>query len=88
MDYIVTDKITSPAKYKDHYSEKLAYMPHSFFIGDHETMFPHLLNDGEGTDDPDQIKMIDSQAGLIQINSKLYWPINISIVQTMIQNNQ
>ena len=24
------------------FSENLAYMPHTFFIGDHQRMFPHL----------------------------------------------
>ena len=43
MDYIVTDAQTSPLKYSERqYSEKLAYMPHTFFIGDHKQMFPHL----------------------------------------------
>ena len=38
-----TDKQTSPLEFTDHYSEKLAYMPHTFFIGDHKNMFPHLM---------------------------------------------
>ena len=43
MDYIVTDAQTSPLKYASRqYSEKLAYMPYTFFIGDHKQMFPHL----------------------------------------------
>jgi protein O-GlcNAc transferase len=42
MDYIVTDKVTSPLEFADHYSEKFAYMPHTYFIGDHMQMFPHL----------------------------------------------
>eukprot|EP00095_Tigriopus_kingsejongensis_P005946 maker-scaffold316_size209483-snap-gene-1.36 protein:Tk05946 transcript:maker-scaffold316_size209483-snap-gene-1.36-mRNA-1 annotation:"udp-n-acetylglucosamine--peptide n-acetylglucosaminyltransferase 110 kda subunit" len=42
MDYIVTDKQTSPVHLASQYSEKLAYMPHTFFIGDHRQMFPHL----------------------------------------------
>jgi len=43
MDYIVTDKITSPLNLFDQYSEKLAYMPETFFLGDHKQMFPHLI---------------------------------------------
>lgn len=43
MDYIVTDKITSPIELSDQYSEKLAYMPETFFLGDHKQMFPHLI---------------------------------------------
>merc|ERR1712141_686955 len=43
MDYIVTDAQTSPLHLAEkQYSEKLAYMPHTFFIGDHKQMFPHL----------------------------------------------
>ena len=34
MDYIITDQETSPAEVAEQYSEKLAYMPHTFFIGD------------------------------------------------------
>ena len=45
MDYIITDKVTSPITYADHYSEKFAYMPHTFFVGDHKQMFPHLIKD-------------------------------------------
>lgn len=42
MDYIVTDKETSPLEVAEQYSEKMAYMPNTFFIGDHANMFPHL----------------------------------------------
>ena len=42
MDYIITDKQTSPVELAQQYSEKLAFMPHTFFIGDHMQMFPHL----------------------------------------------
>jgi protein O-GlcNAc transferase len=42
MDYIITDKQTSPLALAFQYSEKLAYMPDTFFIGDHMQMFPHL----------------------------------------------
>jgi protein O-GlcNAc transferase len=38
MDYIITDKMTSPIELAHAYSEKLAYMPHTFFIGDHAQM--------------------------------------------------
>lgn len=43
MDYIITDAITSPLSLAHQYSEKLAYMPDTFFIGDHRQMFPHLI---------------------------------------------
>jgi hypothetical protein len=42
MDYIVTDSQTSSLRLASQYSEKLAYMPNTFFIGDHKQMFPHL----------------------------------------------
>lgn len=42
MDYIVTDAVTSPLELSKQYSEKLAYMPNTFFVGDHQQMFPHL----------------------------------------------
>lgn len=42
MDYIITDKTTSPIEFQSHYSEKFAYMPFTYFIGDHKQMFPHL----------------------------------------------
>ena len=44
MDYLISDTVTSPIELNSHYSEKLAYMPHTFFIGDHWNMFPHLLD--------------------------------------------
>lgn len=43
MDYIVSDKTTSPLDCAEQYSEKLAYMPNTFFVGDHKQMFPHLM---------------------------------------------
>lgn len=48
MDYIITDRVTSPVQYSDHYAEKLALMPNSFFVGDHKQMFPHLIRDITG----------------------------------------
>lgn len=42
MDYIVTDRVTSPLELACQYSEKLAYMHHTFFVGDHMQMFPHM----------------------------------------------
>eukprot|EP00800_Vazella_pourtalesii_P021339 TRINITY_DN788_c0_g1_i11.p1 TRINITY_DN788_c0_g1~~TRINITY_DN788_c0_g1_i11.p1 ORF type:complete len:765 (-),score=209.82 TRINITY_DN788_c0_g1_i11:144-2438(-) len=88
MDYIITDAVTSPAELADQYSEKLAYMPNTFFIGDHKCMFPHLLLNGSGTDQAEEIKVIDSQAGVIQINNKIHWPMHVSVVQTMQQCNK
>lgn len=73
MDYMVTDRVTSPLHLADQYSEKLAYMPHTFFVGDHRYMFPHLLHPGPGTNDP-SLRVIDSQSGVIVINGKLQKP--------------
>lgn len=36
MDYLITDEVTSPLELANQYSEKLAYMPHTYFIGDHK----------------------------------------------------
>lgn len=44
MDYIITDVTTSPIEMAEQYSEKLAYMPKTFFIGDHCQMFQHMQN--------------------------------------------
>ena len=44
MDYIFTDDFTSPLEMERHYSEKFAYIPNTYFIGDHAQMFPHLLD--------------------------------------------
>ena len=74
MDYIITDKFTSPIRLAEQYSEKLAYMPHTFFVGDHRYMFPHLLLKGQGTTNPEAIKSIDSQAGVIKINNIVQKP--------------
>lgn len=42
MDYMITDEVTSPVELDYQYSEKLAFMPTTYFIGDHKQMFPHL----------------------------------------------
>ncbi|GAV00493.1 hypothetical protein RvY_11332 [Ramazzottius varieornatus] len=42
MDYLVTDRWTSPLELADQYSEKLAHMPDTFFVGDHKNMFAHM----------------------------------------------
>lgn len=42
MDYIITDDQTSPFGLREQYSEKLAYMGRTFFIGDHAQMFLHM----------------------------------------------
>ncbi|XP_059484315.1 UDP-N-acetylglucosamine--peptide N-acetylglucosaminyltransferase 110 kDa subunit [Neocloeon triangulifer] len=42
MDYMISDEVTSPLELAHQYSEKLAFMPTTYFIGDHRQMFPHL----------------------------------------------
>ncbi|EFP09230.1 CRE-OGT-1 protein [Caenorhabditis remanei] len=42
MDYIITDAVTTPLRLACAFTEKLAYMPHTFFIGDHAQMLRHL----------------------------------------------
>lgn len=42
MDYIITDEISSPLSTSSDFSEKFAYMPDTYFVGDHKQMFPHL----------------------------------------------
>ena len=76
MDYIITDKVTSPIHLAEQYSEKLAYMPKTFFVGDHRYMFPHLLFKGNGTNDPNAIRSIDSQSGVIVINNVIQKPVH------------
>ncbi|XP_054711717.1 UDP-N-acetylglucosamine--peptide N-acetylglucosaminyltransferase 110 kDa subunit-like [Uloborus diversus] len=69
MDYIITDKITSPLKLAHQYSEKLAYMPDTFFVGDHRQMFPHLIeraiiddkeSRGKKSDVPDNVSIVNA----------------------------
>lgn len=43
MDYIITDEQTSPMELAYQYSEKLAYLPNTFFIGK-ENCFIHLID--------------------------------------------
>lgn len=88
MDYIITDRITSPLNLADQYSEKLAYMPSTFFVGDHRYMFPHLLNKGQGTTDPNAIGAIDSQSGVIVINGVLQKPAHPVCNQKQQQKQQ
>jgi len=59
MDYIITDKHTSPLSLASQYSEQLAFMPNTFFIGDHMQMFPHLK---------ERIVMADNPEGAVKEN--------------------
>ncbi|PAV88559.1 hypothetical protein WR25_21848 [Diploscapter pachys] len=65
MDYIITDAVTSPMRLQTAYSEKLAYMPHTFFIGDHAQMLKHLterviLRDKAAPSDKDTVAVMNS----------------------------
>lgn len=42
MEYCITDRISSPLEMQLDFTEKFAYMKHTYFIGDHKQMFPHL----------------------------------------------
>jgi protein O-GlcNAc transferase len=90
MDYIITDRITSPLSLADQYSEKLAYMPRSFFVGDHRYMFPHLLFKGQGTTDAIPLQSIDSQSGVTVINNAIQRPVHpvVSLSRQTPQVNQ
>nr|CAD7598908.1 unnamed protein product [Timema genevievae] len=58
MDYLITDEVTSPLELTSQYSEKLAYMPYTYFVGDHKQMFPHLKERVIVTDKNTQVKEI------------------------------
>ena len=88
MDYIITDRITSPLNLTEQYSEKLAYMPRTFFVGDHRYMFPHLLCKGQGTTDPASLQSIDSQSGVIMINNVIQRPVHPIVSHTHQSNQQ
>lgn len=42
MNYLITDETSSPKYASDDFTEKMAWMPHTYFIGDHMQMFQHL----------------------------------------------
>ena len=88
MDYIISDKHTSPLEVNEQYSEKLCYMRHTFFIGDHKHMFPHLqhrviLNvKDSGTGVKDNICIInglDTKALLSKIAVKVCEKLNVEL---------
>ncbi|CAI4229118.1 unnamed protein product [Auanema sp. JU1783] len=65
MDYIITDAVTSPMRLAYAYTEKLAYMPHTFFIGDHAQMLKHLterviVKDMQTATDKDTVTVLNS----------------------------
>lgn len=36
IDYMIADEIVIPNQYRQYYSEKIMYMPHSYFVNDHK----------------------------------------------------
>lgn len=78
MDYIITDKVTSPLELADQYSEKLAYMPDTFFVGDHKQMFPHLIERVIISDSSTCRKLFDAEFNNLNLNETI--PDNVSIV--------
>lgn len=42
IDYLITDKVCSPPELQHYYTEKLAYMNRTVFIGDHKQMYSDL----------------------------------------------
>lgn len=42
IDYLITDKVCSPPELEHFYTEKLAYLNRSVFIGDHKQMYKNL----------------------------------------------
>nr|CAD7575087.1 unnamed protein product [Timema californicum] len=65
--FIDLSQVTSPLELTSQYSEKLAYMPYTYFVGDHKQMFPHLkerviVTDKSGMkkDVPDNVAVINA----------------------------
>lgn len=91
MDYIITDVLTSPVDLAYAYSEKLAYMPHTFFIGDHMNMFPHLTERAilKGKDKPfdphkDNVTVVNA-TNLEPIMSKAEVKVSVSFGFSLLQ---
>jgi len=78
MDYIITDRITSPIELAHQYTEKLAYMPDTFFVGDHKQMFPHLIERVIISDSSTCKKLFDTDFNNLNLNETI--PDNVSIV--------
>uniref|UniRef100_A0A336MKK1 protein O-GlcNAc transferase n=1 Tax=Culicoides sonorensis TaxID=179676 RepID=A0A336MKK1_CULSO len=76
MDYIITDAVTSPMNLAHQYSEKLAYMPNTYFIGDHKQMFPHLK---------ERIIVQDKSSGKIADNVAV---INATDLSPLVENTE
>ncbi|KAJ8737821.1 hypothetical protein PYW08_000416 [Mythimna loreyi] len=85
MDYIITDEVSSPKSTVYDFSEKFAYMPYTYFIGDHKQMFPHLkthyravtVNDNGSN----KIMALINCAETININKLLHVTERIEIIE-------
>lgn len=67
IDYFITDKVSTPLEYECFYTEKLAYMSRSVFIGNHREAF-----DLNPSVDPSIID--DNICGLDAIENELFIP--------------
>lgn len=48
MDYLIADHVVIPEEYRDHYVEKIAYLPHSYQPNDrHRAGWPHVFTRAE-----------------------------------------
>jgi protein O-GlcNAc transferase len=46
IHYMVADPLVVPQQYRQYYSEKMLYMPHSYFVNDHRQSAREVLDDG------------------------------------------
>eukprot|EP01065_Artemidia_motanka_P044057 TRINITY_DN6214_c1_g1_i1.p1 TRINITY_DN6214_c1_g1~~TRINITY_DN6214_c1_g1_i1.p1 ORF type:complete len:924 (+),score=170.80 TRINITY_DN6214_c1_g1_i1:220-2772(+) len=49
IPYIITDPVASPEEHAHIYTEKMLYMPHSYFVNDCAQSYPQCLECGEDT---------------------------------------
>lgn len=60
MDYFIGDATATPIACSSHFTEKLAQLPHSYFVGDHKQMFPHLI---------EKIYLVENIQNFVSFNS-------------------
>lgn len=46
INYMIADPQVVPSQYRQFYSEKMIYMPHSYFVNDHKQSAREVLDDG------------------------------------------
>ncbi|XP_050415397.2 UDP-N-acetylglucosamine--peptide N-acetylglucosaminyltransferase 110 kDa subunit [Patella vulgata] len=76
MDYLITDRITSPLALCDQNSEKQAFMKDTFFIGDHKNMFPHMIKK----------LIVKSTDGIIRDNNMLLNGVDLEPIRKLAVN--